>query len=287
MRIFDPDVLMRDFAALGLSAADHARWEAMTREPHGIILVTGPTGSGKTTTLYATLKGLATNEVNVCTIEDPIEMVEPAFNQMQVHPAIDLTFASGVRALLRQDPDIIMVGEIRDLEAAEMAAQASLTGHLVLSTLHTNDAPSALTRLLDLGVAPYLLRSTLLGVVAQRLVRRLCPHCRGTVDLDPKRWRELAAGSTLKPPTQVHEAVGCLECRDTGYQGRIGIYELMPMTAAVKELLVENADYRKLREAALRSGMVSLRTAGAEKVAAGVTSLDEVMKATPSGGLGE
>jgi general secretion pathway protein E len=287
MRIFDPDVLLRDFAALGLPAAEAARWRAMTQEPHGIILVTGPTGSGKTTTLYSTLKGLATSEVNVCTIEDPIEMVEPAFNQMQVNPAIELTFASGVRALLRQDPDIIMVGEIRDLETAEMAAQASLTGHLVLSTLHTNDAPSALTRLIDLGVAPYLLRSTLLGVVAQRLVRRLCPHCRGTVELDPKRWRELTAGAALKPPAQVHEAVGCLECRDTGYQGRVGIYELMMMTSAVKDLLIDNADYRKLREAALRSGMVPLRIAGAQKVAEGLTSLDEILRNTPSGGLGE
>ena len=279
-------MLLRDFAALGLPSAETARWQAMTQEPHGIVLVTGPTGSGKTTTLYTTLKGLATSEVNVCTIEDPIEMVEPAFNQMQVNPAIELTFASGVRALLRQDPDIIMVGEIRDLETAEMAAQASLTGHLVLSTLHTNDAPSALTRLLDLGVPPYLLRSTLLGVVAQRLVRRLCPHCRGTVDLDPRRWRELAAGTALKPPPQVHEAVGCLECRDTGYQGRIGIYEFMPMSPAVKDLLVEGADYRKLREAALRAGMVPLRAAGAEKVAAGLTSLDEVIRNTP-GGMGD
>jgi general secretion pathway protein E len=288
MRIFDPDVLLRDFAALGLSTTDTARWESMTREPHGIILVTGPTGSGKTTTLYSTLKGLATNEVNVCTIEDPIELVEPAFNQMQVNPAIDLSFSAGVRALLRQDPDIIMVGEIRDLETAEIAAQASLTGHLVLSTLHTNDAPSALTRLIDLGVAPYLLRASLLGIAAQRLVRRLCPHCRGTVDLDPKRWRELTGGwPSLTPPKTVHEAVGCLECRDTGYQGRIGLYELMPMSRAVKELLVEDVDYRKLREAALRSGMVPLRVSGAEKVAAGLTSVDEVMKNTPPGGLGE
>ncbi|MGQ0587309.1 MAG: GspE/PulE family protein [Gammaproteobacteria bacterium] len=287
MRIFDPDVLLRDFSALGLPAREEALWQAMTQEPHGIVLVTGPTGSGKTTTLYSTLKGLATSEVNVCTIEDPIEMVEATFNQMQVNPAIELSFASGVRALLRQDPDIIMVGEIRDLETAEMAAQASLTGHLVLSTLHTNDAPSALTRLIDLGVAPYLIRSTLLGVVAQRLVRRLCPHCKGTVELDPKRWRELTLGATLRPPAQVHEAVGCLECRDTGYQGRVGIYELMPMTPAVKDLLVENADYRKLREAALRGGMVPLRVAGAQKVAEGLTSLDEVLRNTPSGGLGE
>jgi general secretion pathway protein E len=287
LRIFDPDVLLRDFAALGLSPADTARWEAMTREPHGIVLVTGPTGSGKTTTLYSTLRRLATPEVNLCTIEDPIELIEPAFNQMQVNPAIDLSFAAGVRALLRQDPDIVMVGEIRDLETAEIAAQASLTGHLVLSTLHTNDAPSALTRLIDLGVAPYLLRATLLGVAAQRLVRKLCPHCRGTVDLDPKRWRELTAGWPLPPPRTVHEAVGCLECRDTGYAGRVGLYELMPLTRAIKDLLVDGADYRKLREAALRSGMVPLRVSGAEKVAAGVTSLDEVMKNTPSGGLGE
>jgi len=287
LRIFDPEVLVRDFAGLGIGPADAARWEAMTREPHGIVLVTGPTGSGKTTTLYSTLKGLATTDVNVCTIEDPIEQVEPAFNQMQVNPAIELSFASGVRALMRQDPDIIMVGEIRDLETAEVAAQASLTGHLVLSTLHTNDAPSALTRLLDLGVAPYLLRSTLLGVVAQRLVRRLCPHCRQEVDLDPKRWRELTAGAALPPPRTVHEAVGCLECRDTGYRGRIGLYELMPMTRAIKDLLVEGADYRKLHEAALRAGMVSLRIAGAEKVAAGLTSVDEVIKTTPSGGLGD
>jgi general secretion pathway protein E len=287
MRIFDPDVLLRDFASLGLPPADEARWRAMTQEPHGIILVTGPTGSGKTTTLYTTLKGLATSEVNVCTIEDPVEMVEGSFNQLQVNPAIDLSFAAGVRALLRQDPDIIMVGEIRDLETAEMAAQASLTGHLVLSTLHTNDAPSALTRLLDLGVAPYLIRSTLLGVVAQRLVRRLCPRCKGTVDLDPKRWRELTGGWPLPAPKTVNEAAGCLECRNTGYQGRVGIYELMTMTGGIKDCLVENADYRKLREAALKAGMAPLRIAGAQKVAAGLTSLDEVLRNTPSGALGE
>jgi general secretion pathway protein E len=287
LRIFDPEVFLQDFNELGFSASDAARWDAMVREPNGIVLVTGPTGSGKTTTLYSTLKGLATSEVNVCTIEDPIELVEPAFNQMQVHPAIDLTFATGVRALMRQDPDIIMVGEIRDLETAEIAAQASLTGHLVLSTLHTNDAPAALTRLMDLGVPPYLLRATLLGVAAQRLVRKLCPHCREEVDLNPKRWRELIAGWPLPPPKTVHEAVGCLECRDTGYLGRSGIYEMMPMSREVKDLLVDGADYRKLREAALKSGMVPLRVAGAEKVAAGITSVDEVMKATPSGGLGE
>jgi general secretion pathway protein E len=287
LRIFDPEVFVRDFAELGFTAADAARWGAMVREPNGIVLVTGPTGSGKTTTLYSTLKSLSTPEVNVCTIEDPIELIEPAFNQMQVQPAIDLTFAAGVRALLRQDPDIIMVGEIRDFETAEIAAQASLTGHLVLSTLHTNDAPSALTRLIDLGVPPYLMRATLLGVAAQRLVRKLCPHCRQAVDMDPKRWRELTGGAALPSPRTVNEAVGCLECRDTGYFGRVGIYEMMPMSRPVKDLLVEGADYRKLREAALKSGMVPLRIAGAEKVAAGITSLDEVMKSTPSGAMGD
>jgi general secretion pathway protein E len=287
LRIFDPEVLVRDLSELGFSAGDAARWDAMTREAHGIVLVTGPTGSGKTTTLYSTLKRLATPEVNVCTIEDPIELIEPAFNQMQVNPAIELSFAGGVRALLRQDPDIIMVGEIRDLETAEIAAQASLTGHLVLSTLHTNDAPSALTRLADLGVAPYLMRATLLGVAAQRLVRKLCPHCRQPVEMDRRRWNELVAGWPIKAPETVYEAVGCLECRDTGYWGRIGIYELMPMARGVKDALVDGADYRKLREAALKAGMVPLRAAGAEKVAAGVTSVDEVLKATPAGGLGE
>jgi general secretion pathway protein E len=285
MRIFDPEVFVHDFAELGFSAADAARWDAMTHEPNGIVLVTGPTGSGKTTTLYSTLKKLATPEVNVCTIEDPIELIEPTFNQMQVHPAIDLTFAAGVRALLRQDPDIIMVGEIRDLETAEIATQASLTGHLVLSTLHTNDAPSALTRLLDLGVPPYLLRATLLGVAAQRLVRKLCPHCREAVDMDPKRWRDLTGGWPIPAPRTVHGAVGCLECRDTGYFGRVGLYEMMPMSRELKDQLVEGADYRALRAAALKAGMVPLRIAGAEKVAAGLTSVDEVMKATPSGGL--
>jgi general secretion pathway protein E len=178
MRIFDPEVLVRNMAELGFSEQDEARWHSIAGQPNGIILVTGPTGSGKTTTLYSTLKQLATPEVNVCTIEDPIEMVEPAFNQMQVHQAIDLGFAEGVRALMRQDPDIIMVGEIRDLQTAEMAIQAALTGHLVLSTLHTNDAPAALTRMLDLGVPAYLLNATVLGIMAQRLVRILCPHCK-------------------------------------------------------------------------------------------------------------
>ncbi|MGH8312804.1 MAG: GspE/PulE family protein, partial [Gammaproteobacteria bacterium] len=224
MRIFDPTVLLRSYRELGISEADEKFWQVMIESPHGIILVTGPTGSGKTTTLYTTLKQLAQPDVNVCTVEDPIEMVDPALNQMQVQPNIELTFASGVRTLLRQDPDIIMIGEIRDAETAEMAVQASLTGHLVLSTLHTNDAPSSVSRLLDLGVPPYLLQSTLLAVIAQRLVRVLCPNCKQPAELGDEAWASLVAPWKAQNPKHVFKAAGCLECRNTGYKGRIGLY---------------------------------------------------------------
>jgi general secretion pathway protein E len=282
MRIFDPEVLVRDFAALGFGDRDAEQWNDMIRAPHGIILVTGPTGSGKTTTLYTSLKQLATPQVNVCTIEDPIELVEPAFNQMQVQPGIELTFASGVRALLRQDPDIIMIGEIRDLETAEIAIQAALTGHLVLSTLHTNDAPSAITRLLDLGVPPYLIKATLLGVVAQRLVRRLCPHCKLPSATDAEAWNELVGSDTRVPmPEQVRQPVGCLECRETGHLGRLGLYEIMPLSPGIKRLIDRQTDIADIRQQGLREGMVPLRVAGAMKVAAGQTDIDEVLGATP------
>jgi general secretion pathway protein E len=285
MRIFDPEVLVRDFKELGFSDEDHQRWRDMTSRPNGIVLVTGPTGSGKTTTLYSTLKSLATPEVNVCTIEDPIEMVEPAFNQMQVQNAIELGFAEGVRALMRQDPDIIMVGEIRDLETAEMAVQSALTGHLVLSTLHTNDAPSAVTRLLELGVAPYLLVATLNGVMAQRLVRTLCPHCKEALEL--KRAEDLAAWDVLlapwksKRPAQVYKPVGCLECRMTGFLGRVGVYETLLFSPSIKELLSRSAELHALREQAFKEGMKPLRISGAMKVAAGLTTIDEVLKVAP------
>ncbi|SEI56217.1 general secretion pathway protein E [Azotobacter beijerinckii] len=281
MRIFDPEVLLKSFDALGFSADDLRRWQHMTGQPNGIILVTGPTGSGKTTTLYTTLKQLATPEVNVCTIEDPIEMIEPAFNQMQVQHNIDLTFASGVRALMRQDPDIIMVGEIRDLETAEMAIQAALTGHLVLSTLHTNDAPSAITRLLELGVPYYLLKATLLGVMAQRLVRTLCPHCKAPVALDEADWQALTRPWNAPLPSGAHRAVGCPECRDTGYRGRAGVYEIMLLNDALKPLIGADTDLLALRRAAFKDGMRSLRLSGALKVAAGSTTLEEVMRVTP------
>jgi len=285
MRVFDPEVIVKDFAELGFSEDDKARWRQMTGQPNGIILVTGPTGSGKTTTLYSTLKSLATSEVNVCTIEDPIEMVEPAFNQMQVVSAIDLGFAEGVRALMRQDPDIIMVGEIRDLETAEMAVQSALTGHLVLSTLHTNDAPSAIARLIELGVAPYLLNATLNGVMAQRLVRTLCPHCKQTVELnraeDQDAWNALVAPWKSKHPARLYKPVGCLECRMTGYMGRVGIYETLVFSQALKGLVSQSADLVALREQAFKEGMKPLRISGAVKVGAGATTIDEVLKVAP------
>ena len=285
MRIFDPEVLVRDFRDLGFSDEDGQRWKAMTERPNGIVLVTGPTGSGKTVTLYSTLKTLATPDVNVCTVEDPIEMVEPLFNQMQVQTGIDLGFSQGLRALMRQDPDIIMVGEIRDLETAEMAVQAALTGHLVLSTLHTNDAPSAVTRLMELGVPPYLLNATLNGVMAQRLVRTLCPHCKQKIELnrgeDQRAWDALVAPWKSNRPPAICKPVGCLECRMTGFQGRIGIYEVLLYSPAIKQQVADGAELAKLRELALKEGMKALRISGAMKVGLGLTTIEEVMKVAP------
>jgi general secretion pathway protein E len=282
MRIFDPENLVKDYRELGFTENEENQWTQMVTQPHGIILVTGPTGSGKTTTLYSTLKHLAVPEVNVCTVEDPIEMVEPAFNQMQVQHGLGVDFAAGIRTLMRQDPDIIMVGEIRDLEAAEMAIQAALTGHLVLSTLHTNDAPSAITRLLDIGVPPYLLQSTILGVMAQRLVRTLCPHCKEKHELDDSAWETLVAPwKAAKPRDTTYVAKGCLECRMTGYLGRVGIYETMIMNSELRKILTDEADLDLLREKAYKEGMKPLRITGAMKVAAGFTTIDEVMAVAP------
>lgn len=282
MRIFDPDVLLRSFKQLGLENDDYERWQSMINKPNGIVLVTGPTGSGKTTTLYSSLKQLATPEVNLCTIEDPIEMVEDAFNQMQVQHNIDLDFASGVRALLRQDPDIIMIGEIRDLETAEMAIQAALTGHLVLSTLHTNDAPSAITRLLELGVPSYLLKATILGVMAQRLVRTLCPHCKQPGPVDEAAWQQLVAPWKAAVPKLGYHPKGCLECRNTGYLGRQGIYEILLMSEAVQDLVSETSGLDTIRRQAMKEGMHTLRLSGAHKVAAGDTTIEEVMRVAPA-----
>jgi general secretion pathway protein E len=282
MRIFTPEVLIRDFSELGFTPEDRERWEQMMHEPNGIILVTGPTGSGKTTTLYSTMKQLATPEVNVCSVEDPIEMIAPEFNQMQVQPVIGVDFAAGVRTLMRQDPDIIMVGEVRDRDTAEMAVQAALTGHLVLSTLHTNDAPTAVTRLLDLGVPAYLINSTLLGVMAQRLVRTLCPNCKKPSDPpDEDTWRMLTAPFRAELPRHTHQPVGCLECRMTGYFGRIGLYEIMTLSPALRRQIHTEGDDAKIRDQAYKEGMKPLRVSGAMKIASGLTTVDEVVKVAP------
>ena len=283
MRIFDPDTAIKDLAALGFTPHDAERWESLVQRPHGIILVTGPTGSGKTTTLYSTLRRVATEEVNVSTIEDPIEKIDPALNQTQVQPQLDFSFAEGVRALMRQDPDIIMIGEIRDLETAEMAVQAALTGHLVFSTLHTNDAPSALTRLMELGVPAYLLNATILGVLAQRLVRTLCPLCkqpdeRGTTELLAEAVKPWKINSGNYRP---YKPVGCVDCRMTGFRGRLGIYELLTVTEAFRAQVHEGASMGALRKQAVLDGMRPLRLAGAMRAAEGLTTLEEVVAATP------
>jgi general secretion pathway protein E len=282
MRIFDPDNAVKDLDALGFSSHDAQRWEELVKRPHGIILVTGPTGSGKTTTLYSTLKRVATEEVNVSTVEDPIEMIEPAFNQTQVQPQLDFGFPQGLRALMRQDPDIIMVGEIRDLETAEMAVQAALTGHLVFSTLHTNDAPSAVTRLLELGIPSYLINATLLGVLAQRLVRTLCMQCKVR---DEEATRETL--SEMVKPWQInggykpYKAVGCVDCRMTGFMGRMGLYELLVVTEGFKAKVTAEPGIDAVRRQAVADGMRPLRLAGALRVAEGLTVMEEVLTATP------
>lgn len=281
MRIFDPDVVVKSLPELGFPPDDAERWDSLTRRPHGIILVTGPTGSGKTTTLYTTLKALATSEVNVCTVEDPIEMVEGSFNQMQVQHGIDLSFADGVRSLMRQDPDIIMIGEIRDLETAEMAIQAALTGHLVLSTLHTNDAPSAVMRLLELGVPYYLLESTLIGIMAQRLTRTLCTHCKSPDgEMLDDVWTSLSEGWDIPKPQVIYRPVGCPECRQTGYRGRTGLYELLTITQTFSKMIKAETDIHQLKQQSISDGMKPLRLAGALKIIEGVTTAEEVLKVT-------
>ena len=281
MRIFDPDVLQKSFEQLGLAEEDLARWDHMTSMGNGIVLVTGPTGSGKTTTLYSTLRQLATAQVNVCTIEDPIEMVEEAFNQMQVNHGISLDFASGVRALMRQDPDIIMVGEIRDLETANMAVQAALTGHLVLSTLHTNDSPSSISRMLELGVPAYLIKATVRGIMSQRLVRILCPSCKTWEPVDVDAWQQLTAPLEIEPPEKVAQPVGCKECRDTGYMGRQGIYEVLVNSPALQQEIHSNLETARIREIAMEEGMKTLRLSGASRIAKGQTTIEEVMRVAP------
>ncbi len=277
LRLLDKDSAQLDLTTLGMSATTLDAVDRLIREPHGIVLVTGPTGSGKTTTLYAALSRLPRGTLNMLTVEDPIEYALDGVGQTQVNPKIELDFARALRAILRQDPDIIMIGEIRDLETAQIAVQASLTGHLVLATLHTNDAASAMTRLADMGVEPYLLASSLLGVLAQRLVRTLCPACR--VEVAPTAGEAaLLAELGLPPNLPLHAPAGCAECRETGYRGRSGVYELIVVDETLSRLIHERAPEHALRAAASAAGMTSLRRDGARWLADGTTSLAELVR---------
>jgi general secretion pathway protein E len=280
LRIFDPDILLKSIDELGLSPHDAPKFHDFVSRPTGIILVTGPTGSGKTTTLYSVLKHLSKPEVNIVTIEDPIEMVFEDFNQVQVRPQIDVTFASTLRTVLRQDPDIIMVGEIRDGETADHAVQAALTGHLVLSTLHTNDAPSSITRLLDLGVPHFLITSTLIGVVAQRLVRENCPHC--LEEYDPTEAEAAAMKIPFEKlrPYRFRRGKGCLHCRETGFLGRTGVYEILPMTEKIRRLVSQQSGSLEIFKAAREEGLRTLKEAAIEKVFRGVTTTTEMVRVT-------
>ena len=280
LRIFDPDILLKSIDELGLSPHDAPKFQEFISRPTGIILVTGPTGSGKTTTLYSVLKHLSKPEVNIVTIEDPIEMVFEDFNQVQVRPVIDVTFASALRTVLRQDPDIIMVGEIRDPDTADNAVQAALTGHLVLSTLHTNDAPSSITRLLDLGVPHFLITSTLIGVVAQRLVRENCPYC--SEEYAPTEAEAAAMKIPFEKlkPYRFRKGAGCLRCRDTGYLGRTGIYEILPMTEKIRRLVSQQAGSLEIFKAAREEGLRTLKEAAIEKVFRGTTTTTEMVRVT-------
>ncbi len=280
MRIMDPDILFQDLDGLGFSPADLTRYNQFVNLPHGIILVCGPTGSGKSTTLYSTLRKLSTPENNVVTIEDPIEMVHEDFNQIAVQPAVDITFSTILRTILRQDPDIIMIGEMRDLETARNAIQAALTGHLVLSTLHTNDAPSAITRLLELGVPSFMIQATLVGILAQRLVRRICPHCKESFIMDSSELRDMGLEVGKKDRVKLHGGKGCIKCRTTGYRGRTGIFEVLPYTESIRKMTTERANVENIRIRAREEGMVTLRESAVRKMLVGGTTFDEVLRVT-------
>ncbi len=280
IRIFDPDILLQGLEEIGFEPREYELFRSFIARPHGIVLVTGPTGSGKTTTLYSALKTVATPEVNVITIEDPVEMIHERFNQVSVQPQIGVTFGSTLRTVLRQDPDIIMVGEIRDLETAENAVQAALTGHLVFSTLHTNDAPSSVTRLLDLGMAPYLISSTVIGVMAQRLVRKICKHCEKSYELLPEEAQAVGLASDKTRKVLVKYGEGCPQCRGTGYMGRTGVFEVMEINDRIRAILRDKADAELIKQAAVADGMTVLRQAAVRKMLIGETTLDEVIRVT-------
>ncbi|NJD91012.1 MAG: type II/IV secretion system protein, partial [Geobacter sp.] len=277
IRIFDPEILMQELDRIGFYPREYQLYSSFINKPNGIILVTGPTGSGKTTTLYSSLRALSSPEVNIVTVEDPIEMVMEEFNQVAVQSAIGVSFDTVLRNILRQDPDVIMIGEIRDRETAENAVQAALTGHLVLSTLHTNDAPSSVTRLLDLGVPSFLITSTVVGIVAQRLLRCICKECSQERQLSPD---EIAYLQLDKPEVTVWEGAGCGECRGTGYRGRTGIFEILDFSDSVKEVITEKMDLAALYVAARNDGMTSLRQVAIRKMLEGVTTYEEVLAIT-------
>jgi len=280
MRIFDPDVLIRDLSGLGFYDDELASFADWIKRPHGIILVTGPTGSGKTVTLYSALKSIQSPEINITTIEDPVEMVYDDFNQTSVNSKIGITFASALRTILRQDPDIIMVGEIRDGETAQNAVQAALTGHLVFSSLHTNDSAASITRLVDLGIQPFLISSSLIGAMAQRLVRKICEDCKQN---RPLTAEESAMLNLQAPPGKkiiVKEGAGCMRCRNTGYFGRSGIFEILPVDNAIRDLIDRGEDFLKIKEMAVKRGMRTLRQSALRKLAEGVTTFEEVVRVT-------
>jgi general secretion pathway protein E len=280
MRIMDPDILFQKLEKLGFSSGDLIRFQQFISMPHGIVLVCGPTGSGKSTTLYSTLRDLSTPEINITTIEDPIEMVHEDFNQIAVQPVVGVTFGSILRNILRQDPDIIMIGEMRDLETAENAIQAALTGHLVLSTLHTNDAPSAITRLLDLGIPSFLIQATLIGVMAQRLVRKICVNCKEAFEMESSELSALGLDVPKKGRVVLYQGKGCIKCRGTGYLGRTGILEVLPFTESIKNLATADTDPEVLRVQARKEGMVTLRENAIRKLLDGKTTYQEVLRVT-------
>jgi general secretion pathway protein E len=280
LRIMDPDILFQDLDNLGFSATDLIRFNHFINKPHGIVLVCGPTGSGKSTTLYSTLRTISSPEVNVTTVEDPIEMVHESFNQIGVQPLAGITFSSILRNILRQDPDIIMIGEMRDLETAENAVQAALTGHLVLSTLHTNDAASAITRLLELGVPPFLIQSTLIGILGQRLVRKICNYCVETFEMEASELREMGLDPGKDGRIRIKRGRGCLKCRGTGYLGRTAIFEVLPCTESIKKFIVPNADISAIQAIAKREGMVTMRENSIRQMLSGVTTYQEVLRVT-------
>jgi general secretion pathway protein E len=280
LRILDPDILLQDLEGLGFSTADLIKYRRLIEVPYGIVLITGPTGSGKTTTLYSSLRFLASEGNNITTIEDPIEMVHEQFNQIGVKPRINLTFANVLRHVLRQDPDIIMIGETRDLETATNAIQAALTGHLVLSTLHTNDAPSAITRLIDLGVQPFLISSSLTGVAAQRLVRKICPHCQESYKVKVADLAPLDLGKDPQTQLELKMGKGCQQCRNTGYLGRSGIFEVLPMSEKLNHLTNHKASLADLQKAALQEGMSTLQQSAVDKMLRGITTFEEVVRVT-------